>query len=272
MLCGLYTGGGNETPGEKELARLEGVWSFVIVEVEGAKRPPMPFETNKIIISKDGRYIVVQGLNVTRGTLSVDPTKTPMHYTPVVATGSAKGLVAMGIYDLQGETLKLCLPLGGKERPTKFATAAGSNLILFVLKRETKEIAPAMLEAARAELAATWQSETYALDGKKTPEKDLKKLKLTIDLAGKATLRREGEVLIESAIKVDPGTSPMQIDVQFTAGDAKGKTSLGICKIEDDLLTICRAATGQARPMEFISTPGSGLTLMTYKREKVAGK
>jgi hypothetical protein len=54
----------------------------------------------------------------------------------------------------------------------------------------------------------------------------------------------------------------------YTEGDPKGRTALGIYKIEDDLLTICRAAPDKPRPDAFAAKPGSGLTLMTYKREK----
>jgi hypothetical protein len=36
---------------EAERARLEGVWSFARVEVEGVQQPPPPFETNKLIVS-----------------------------------------------------------------------------------------------------------------------------------------------------------------------------------------------------------------------------
>jgi len=37
-----------------------------------------------------------------------------------------------------------------------------------------------------------------------------------------------------------------------------------------NLLTICRTAPDHARPTEFASKPGSGQTLMTYKREKAS--
>ena len=57
----------------------------------------------------------------------------------------------------------------------------------------------------------------------------------------------------------------------YTLGDLKGQTAPGIYKIEDDLITICRAAPGQARPTTFASEPGNGHTLMTYKREKAPG-
>jgi len=33
----------------------------------------------------------------------------------------------------------------------------------------------------------------------------------------------------------------MTIDMAYTEGDDKGRTALGIYKIEDDVLTICRA-------------------------------
>jgi hypothetical protein len=42
-----------------------------------------------------------------------------------------------GIYQLDGDTWKICLKVSGKERPTKFETKAGSELVLATLKRQT---------------------------------------------------------------------------------------------------------------------------------------
>ena len=54
----------------------------------------------------------------------------------------------------------------------------------------------------------------------------------------------------------------------FTDGADKGKTALGIYKLDDDVLTICRGAPSQARPTEFASKPASGYALMSYQRAK----
>jgi uncharacterized protein (TIGR03067 family) len=129
-----------------------------------------------------------------------------------------------------------------------------------------------LIEAARQELAGTWQAVSYALDGKKASDEEMKKVQLVFDRAGKTTALNEGKVFLASTTKIDPAKNPMAIDMTFTEGDLKGQTSLGIYKIEDDVLTICRAAPHNARPSEFSSKPGSGQTLMSYRRENSTPK
>src|SRR5580704_1743690 len=101
----------------KEYARLQGVWKFALVEFDGKKQPQAPFATNKMILLKDGTYLVIQGPRVTRGTLKVDPKSTPKHYDPTVTTGPGKDRAFSGIYELEGDTLKICFSFRGKERP-----------------------------------------------------------------------------------------------------------------------------------------------------------
>jgi uncharacterized protein (TIGR03067 family) len=248
----------------KEYAGFEGVWRLASVEVDGAKQPQG--QTTKVIISNGGRFVVVQGSRVTRGTFTLDPAKTPKCYDQVVTHGPAKGRKFSCIYQLNEDSYKLCGSFRGGERPTAFETKEGSGLILQVLNREKQTVKEALIELGRKELAGTWQSISYALDGKKTSDEDLAKIKLTFDSELQATSARDDQPFIAAASQIDPTAEPMTIDFTYTLGDLKGKTALGIYKIEDDVLTICRSGPGKPRPTEFRSTPGSGLTLMSYKR------
>jgi len=269
---GLLMGSDNGDATKKEYARFEGVWRFALVEVEGTKQPEAPFGTNKIIIWGDGQFVVVQGQRITRGRFELDLTKTPKHFDFTVTDGPAKGQRTSAIYDLEGDTYRFCGSIRSKERPAALISKPGSGTILQVLKREKQAVKDARIEVGRQELTGTWQAVSYALDGNKATDEDMTKIKLSIDADGKATAVRDGKVFIAGTTQIDPTVNPMAMNVTYTEGDPKGQTALGIYKIEDDLLTICRAAPGQSRPTEFASLTGSGHTLMTYKREKTSTK
>jgi uncharacterized protein (TIGR03067 family) len=272
VLIVLVMGSDNGDLTTKEYARLAGVWRFALVEVEGKKQPEVPFATNKMILSKDGHYVVVQGPRVTRGTLKLDPSKDPKHYDPTIMTGRLRGLTVPGIYELDGDTLRICFPLRNRERPTILARKPGSGLMFQAFKREKKDVKEGLIEAGRVELAGTWQAVSYSHDGNQAPDEDLKKTTLSIDADGKASASREGRMIVAGTLTIEPTSAPMAVDLTYTEGDTKGRTALGIYKIEDDTLTICRAAPGKARPTEFSSQPGSGHTLLTYKRDKAKMK
>ena len=266
LALGALMGSDTGDASTNEYARLEGVWRFALVEVEGVKQPEAPFETNKLIVSKDGRYLIVQGPRITRGVITLGPTKTPKHYDVSITDGPLKGLTFLGVYEIDGDTYKVCLPLRGKERPATLVSKPGSGCLFHVFRREKQDVKEALIAVGRQELAGTWQAVSYALNGNKATDQDMKKIQLVIDAEGKTSALRESKVFIASTTKIDPTQGPMTIDMTYTEGDPKGTTSLGIYKIEDDLLTICRATPGKARPAEFTSKPGSGDTLMTYKR------
>jgi uncharacterized protein (TIGR03067 family) len=253
-------------------ARFEGVWSFAKVEVDGKEQPPPPFPTNKILIRKDGRYVVVQGPRITHGVVKLDPSQTPPHFDVIITQGPAKNRKLPCIYELGADTYKLCGPYGDAARPTTFASKPGSGLVLQVLKREKQDLKEALIEVARRELAGTWQAVSYALDGTKASDEDMKRVKLVFDGEGKTQALQDGKVFIASSTTIEPLPDPMRIDITFTAGGDKGRTALGIYRIDDDVLTICRAAPGKARPTTFASEGGSGHTLMTYRRERPTTK
>lgn len=68
------------------------------------------------------------------GTFKLDLTKKPWRMDAAHSKGRRKGQTYLGIYMLDGDTLKWCVSTPGNERPTEFATK-GSQFML-VLKRQ----------------------------------------------------------------------------------------------------------------------------------------
>jgi uncharacterized protein (TIGR03067 family) len=268
LTLGLLTGFGDEEVVKKDLARFEGVWRIALVEVEGIKQAEASFAAHRVIMGKDGDFVVVQGPKVTRGKFKLDPTRTPKYYEQTITRGPAKGRAFSCIYEIDGDTYKLCGSFRGGPPPAVFETKPGSGLVFQVLARTKESIKERLTEVERMELEGTWQAVAYALDGNKASAEDMAKIKLSIDTSGLATALREGQPFIAATTTLDPTTSPMNIDFTYSLGNLKGQTALGIYKIEDDLLTMSRSAPGQDRPAEFDSKPGSGHTLMTYRRAK----
>jgi uncharacterized protein (TIGR03067 family) len=260
LATGLAAGAdGPDSANAKEVARFVGTWRFVSMEMAGKKLPEAAYRDGRLVITPGGKFSAEEGSQPFRGTFKVDVSKSPKWIDVTVLDGPVAGQTARGIYELDGDTYRVCSGQFGQERPTEFAAPAGSQNILQVLHRE---------KGAAAELAGTWQAVTYALDGKEAPAADLQKVRLVIDAGGKSAVTADGKPFLASTIKLDPAKSPKTIDVAFTEGDLKGQTVLGIYKLEGDTLTICRGGPGQPRPTEFASKPGSGHTLMSCTRAK----
>ena len=141
----------NQAAIAKEYAQFEGVWRFALVEVEGAKQPEMPFETNKIIfISAERRYIVVQGTKITRGVFQLDPTKTPKQIDCTVTESQDKSRTYFGIYELEDDTYKFCGSFRpSTERPAELVSKPGSGTVFEVFKRANQSVKDALIELDR---------------------------------------------------------------------------------------------------------------------------
>jgi len=100
-----------------------------------------------------------------------------------------------------------------------------------------------------------WQLTSAERDGKKTPDEEAKKIKLTIQ-GNQFVLRKDGVIISEGTMTLDASKKPRTIDETITVGPNKGKVFSAIYEIDDEHHKICFAASGKERPTEFSSASG----------------
>lgn len=68
----------------------------------------------------------------------LDTSKKPKTIDTEQIVGEHKGKTIQGIYEIDGDKLRVCMATPGKERPTEFSAKAGSGNSLAVYQREKK--------------------------------------------------------------------------------------------------------------------------------------
>jgi uncharacterized protein (TIGR03067 family) len=120
---------------KKDEDKIQGTWQAVSMEHLGHKVPDENVKQLRLVFGTDGKLTLVRGENELNGMYKLDPTK-KVKEVNLKAEGE-KGLLA--IYKLDGDELTICgVPDGDGDRPTEFATNAGTKNRLIVFKREKK--------------------------------------------------------------------------------------------------------------------------------------
>jgi uncharacterized protein (TIGR03067 family) len=122
-------------PADNERDKLQGTWQVAGMEQGGKKVPAGELAQMKVVIRGNELTGLEGGQVRERFTFTLDATKTPKTIDTTAVEGPAKGETARGIYELTGDTLRICVSEKGKERPSEFATRAGKDFVLLVLKR-----------------------------------------------------------------------------------------------------------------------------------------
>jgi uncharacterized protein (TIGR03067 family) len=122
---------------KKEIDRFRGTWKFVSLEIEGVKVEPEQFKGASLMIDGE-KFTMSDGVAKYKGSFKFDLSKTPKQLDVLFEEGPEKGKTALGIYELEGDTYKVCLGLTGKDRPKEFVSKPGSGHVLEVLQREKK--------------------------------------------------------------------------------------------------------------------------------------
>jgi uncharacterized protein (TIGR03067 family) len=109
-------------------------------------------------------------------------------------------------------------------------------------------------------LQGIWQMQRAIHDGRKESADEVAKVRLVIE--GKKLTMYYGPYTGDGAIAIDTDARPPAIDLALT----KGPQEKGIYSVDGDRLKLCFARSGNSRPKDFDSKPGSGTSFMVFRR------
>lgn len=123
---------------KKDMAQLQGEWSMATAGGGGQNLPSDTLKNSKRVCKGDETTVVVGGQLLMKAKFTLDPSKKPKSIDYRVTAGPNAGKTQLGIYELDGDTVKFCFSAPGKDRPTDFTTKAGDGRTSSVWKRDKK--------------------------------------------------------------------------------------------------------------------------------------
>src|SRR5215831_11714811 len=106
---------------------LQGSWVPVKAEL-GTQ--PLPADVLKAItlkLTNQDYEVTITGEQSDSGTWTIDPSSKPKGMTIVGTKGPNAGKTFPCIYELKGDTFRICYDLSGAKQPTEFKTATGTK-------------------------------------------------------------------------------------------------------------------------------------------------
>jgi uncharacterized protein (TIGR03067 family) len=93
-------------------------------------------ESAKRVCKEDETTVTVGGLLIMKAKFTIDPSRKPKTIDYQMIDGQTKGKKQLGIYQIEGDTVKFCFGSPGSERPPDFTSKPGDGRTLSVWKRK----------------------------------------------------------------------------------------------------------------------------------------
>lgn len=114
---------------------VQGNWSPASAELGGKPMPDAVLKTIRLKLA-NGSYEATVAGEPDKGTYTLDATAKPKRMTIVGIEGPNKGKTFPAIYEISGDTLRICYDLSGANFPTEFKSAADTKLFLVTYNRQ----------------------------------------------------------------------------------------------------------------------------------------
>jgi uncharacterized protein (TIGR03067 family) len=120
-----------------DVKKLQGTWVLASGQDDGEKLSEEVIKNSRLVF--DGtKHTVREGDTTYKGSHKLDSATKPKTIDIMDTEGPFKGKTVLGIYELEGDTFKICYALPGKDRPRDFSAGAGTGLRCHTWKRVKK--------------------------------------------------------------------------------------------------------------------------------------
>jgi uncharacterized protein (TIGR03067 family) len=122
---------------KEEKKQLKGAWKLVSVTEDGKPVLSKTLKKRKAIAIFRGKHMLgwMDNQLVNDSVYKVDPSQNPKAIDITDTRGKYRGKKQHGIYEIEGNTLKISYCRPGKKRPAEFDTKDGSGCTVEVYKR-----------------------------------------------------------------------------------------------------------------------------------------
>lgn len=113
---------------KKEVAALQGEWSMTSGERDGQPIPDDARKSFKRVVKDEVTTVTANGQAYMKAKFTVNPLQKPKTIDYILLEGPSKDKRVLGIYELDGDTVKFCFGGPDQERPKEFKSDAGRTV------------------------------------------------------------------------------------------------------------------------------------------------
>jgi uncharacterized protein (TIGR03067 family) len=139
----------NKDAGDRDVKQLEGAWKVVSLTSGAEGDAPQEMIRDMIVVIKGDKWTTISRGQASEENFKLDTAKNPqtidLTRTPIVGVVSDREHpvrpevnreILPGIYDLDGDRLRICLANPGEKRPSQFPGKPQAGLVVLVLERD----------------------------------------------------------------------------------------------------------------------------------------
>jgi len=120
-----------------DLAKLQGEWVMVSGSRDGQMLATNVVANSRRIARGNEMTVTINGQMLMQATFTINPSKTPKAIDYDMKHGPHMGQTELGIYEIDGDTIKFCFAIPDQPRPTNFTTTMGDKLTASTWKKAT---------------------------------------------------------------------------------------------------------------------------------------
>jgi uncharacterized protein (TIGR03067 family) len=129
----------DEEANKKDMEKMQGDWAAVSMVRDGMPFPKDDAQSFFRTVKGDKYTVFHFSEAVNQGTFTIDASKKPKTMDVLPERTDDKSKAILGIYEFEGDKLKVCFGAPGKDRPAEFESKEGSGNALTVWEREKKK-------------------------------------------------------------------------------------------------------------------------------------